>query len=305
MTRRSRSFYGAVALALILVATACGGSQPAGPDLHPAGTTDAPPPTSAIRLQYATADGHDPAQNWGDLYLPTGSHTRRSIPVIVLVHGGGWLCRVPATSFSPFAEHLVARGAAVYNIEYRRLGCGGGFPTTFDDVTDAVRAVPGLALTHPELDPTRTVVVGHSAGAQLAVYAASRLRSEGADRPIRAVSISGPLDMRTAVADGDTRVSRVLGGGPSRESDRYRAVDPMENIDPTLPVTAIHGTADRTVPYKQSQIYIAALRAAGGQGQVMLLPGENHTSLLTEGRPAQTLVVDRIMSVTLRRPVAP
>jgi acetyl esterase/lipase len=100
------------------------------------------------------------------------------VGVAVLVHGGFWRARYGLDLEHAIAEDLVSRGWAVWNVEYRRLGDGGGWPTTFDDVRSAIAALPVAA--------ERVVAIGHSAGGHLAVRAAS------AARPTRCRSATRP-----------------------------------------------------------------------------------------------------------------
>lgn len=127
----------------------------------------------AVRYRYA-APNADPRQNYGNLYLPRGVHAPRSLPVVVLIHGGGWKNRSSAGYMAEVARALQAEGLAVWNVEYRRVGSGGGWPTTFTDVGHAVDFVPTLAESAPALDPSNVILVGHSAGGQLAAWAATR-----------------------------------------------------------------------------------------------------------------------------------
>ena len=57
-----------------------------------------------------------------------------SPPVVVVIHGGFWMQQYDLGLGRPLAEDLVSHGVAAYNVEYRRLGGGGGWPTTGDDV---------------------------------------------------------------------------------------------------------------------------------------------------------------------------
>ena len=121
-------------------------------------------PPADHRLTY----GSTPLE-FGELRLPKtpGPH-----PVAVLIHGGCWVDRLPGrdpriTGFEPlrpFAAALTAAGVATWNIEYRRAGHrGGGWPGTFQDVASATDFLRKLAPKH-DLDLTRVVLVGHSAG---------------------------------------------------------------------------------------------------------------------------------------------
>jgi acetyl esterase/lipase len=243
----------------------------------------------------------DPRQNYGDLYLPAGAHARDSLPLVVLIHGGGWTSRYSAATFDPLARAVAAKGLAVFNIEYRRLGSGGGWPTTFTDVAAATDFVPTLDRENPVIDASSSTVVGHSAGAQLAVWVGTRGRlrtqqigSEPLWQPNRIVSLAGPLNMRLAAQRGDSRVVRILGGTPAQVPDRYRTVDPIENIDPTVPVLVVHGTADTVVPPTQSLTYVDAVKRADGHVALRLLPGQSHAALVAKGSPAFPTVVDLI-----------
>ena len=57
---------------------------------------------------------------------------------MVLIHGGSWQKRYGKIVMRGLAGDLVRRGWVVWNIEYRRLGDGGGWPTTFEDVAAAI-----------------------------------------------------------------------------------------------------------------------------------------------------------------------
>ncbi|HEY1567871.1 MAG TPA: alpha/beta hydrolase, partial [Solirubrobacteraceae bacterium] len=112
--------------------------------------------------------GPDPSQR-ADLYLPDG---HGPFPVAIAVHGGYWQARYTKRLEKAVAVDLTRRGLAVWNIEYRRLGNGGGWPTTFDDVG---AAVDQLAELHdPRLDLGAVTAFGHSAGGQLALWATAR-----------------------------------------------------------------------------------------------------------------------------------
>jgi len=115
-----------------------------------------------------------------DLTYPEGV-TRP--PLVVLLHGGFWRVAYDRVHVRVVADALTAQGFAVANVEYRRVGGGGGWPSTFTDVADAVDAVQ-LALAD-RVDLGAVAYVGHSAGGHLALWAAVRDRLP-ADAPGRA-----------------------------------------------------------------------------------------------------------------------
>lgn len=245
-----------------------------------------------------------PDQNWADLYLPAGAHAFNSVPLVVLIHGGGWKSTMGAGVFDGLARELTRRGMAVYNIEYRRIGSGGGWPTTFDDVARAMDYVAQVNLQYPQLAIDDALVVGHSAGAQLAVWASTRHDLHGDEvgsrplfRPTRVISLAGPLDMVYAANHGDNHIVAVLGGRPAQVPQRYASVDPIQNLDPRVPVIAVHGTLDTVVAPANSQRYVAALKKRGGRAAVELLPGENHTSIVSTRSPGFRRVL-RLITAT-------
>lgn len=256
------------------------------------------------RIRYPVRGGHaDPAQNWADFYLPPGHHDEDTVPLVVFLHGGAW--HKGATGARHIAQRLTERGIAVYNIEYRDIDGGGGWPQTFTDVADALDYVPELDRRHPEITTDDETVVGHSAGAQLAAWAGTRGdldRGEiGADptfTPTRVVSLAGPLDLRWSADHGDANIVAALGGTPDQVPERYDSVDPIRHINPRIPVVAVHGTDDSLVSPENSERYVDRVTALGGKAKLVLLRGQNHISFLRQDSPALTRVLDIIHAVT-------
>lgn len=105
-------------------------------------------------------------------WLETPLFTSSSLPVAILIHGGAWESEGGPASMRFLSEFLCQHGVACWNIEYRALGTGGGWPTTYADVCDAIDHLIALKLSvAPKLDLDRVYLVGHSAGAQLAALA--------------------------------------------------------------------------------------------------------------------------------------
>jgi len=228
-----------------------------------------------------------------EVTLPAG-HV--PVPVVVVLHGGFWRARYGVELARPLAADLAARGWAAVAVEYRRVGAGGGWPTTLEDVAAALDALPdvGRAGEHMagRLDLSDVTVVGHSAGGHLAVWAASRGRlpdgAPGADPRVRvtaAVSQAGVLDLDAAVsADlGDGATVGFLGGTPAEVPDRYAAADPARLLPTGVPVLCVHGEQDTTVPLEQSERYRAAATAAGERVEVLALPGDHMVVIDTAG----------------------
>ena len=212
--------------------------------------------------------GDDPSQ-YAELSLPDG--TPRG--VVVVIHGGFWKAAYDLSLGRPLARSLADRGWAAWNLEYRRVGNGGGAPATLDDVAagiDALAEVPGL-------DTSTVVTLGHSAGGHLAAWAASRGRFEQwpARVPVtHVVSQAGVLDLRSAYDEG-------LGGGaveaflghPPGPGDA--PADPRQQVPLSVPVWCVHGTADDIVPISQSREYVAAATAAGARAELVEVDGDH------------------------------
>lgn len=254
------------------------------------------------RFLYPTTTGtRDDRQNWADVYLPPGTHAASSVPLVVLIHGGSWRSSTGADSFVAFSRRLAERGLAVYNVEYRRVGSGGGWPTTFKDVAAALDYVPVIRKRLPQISDHNAVVVGHSAGGQLAMWAGTRhnlhadeIGSNPKFRPQSVVSLAGPLDMRLAVKLGDNRIVAVLGGMPGQVPDRYASVDPIQNVDASVPILAMVGTNDHVVPPILSENYVKAVVKQGGWGRMVLLPATDHSSIVEPSAESFPLVVETI-----------
>lgn len=301
--RRIVAVTAAVVCGCVMV-TGCVGGQDADPEAGVSVQEDSfatLTDTVVERIEYPTAGLADSDQNWADLYLPKGPQKRDTIPLVVLIHGGAWQSQLGADTFAPLARDLAERGMAVYNIEYRRVGSGGGWPTTFHDVANALDHVVEVDRKYPQLTTDDELVVGHSAGAQLAVWGGTRhtladdeVGSKPAFRPTRVVSLAGPLDMVYSATHGDTRIVTVLGGPPSQFPARYAEVDPIQNIDTATPVVAIHGTADRLVSPVNSTRYAQTARARGARATAILLNGEDHGSLVSSDAVHYNQILDTI-----------
>jgi len=213
-----------------------------------------------------------------DLHLPAGPGPH---PLAVVIHGGSWHATFSKIVMRPVCADLTRRGWAAWNIEYRRIGRGqgGGWPATFEDVAAAIDHL--IELDAP-IDLASVVFVGHSAGGQLALWAAgrgglARRAPGGAPRvvPIAAVSLSGVNDLGSVYREtrGGGAVGALMGGSAEDYPERYAAGDPILAAPLEIPVLLVHGTDDQTVSVRRSRDYLAA---AGGRTDVELIeiPGD-------------------------------
>ena len=202
--------------------------------------------------------GDDPSQV-GELHLPRGPGPH---PVAVLLHGGYWQTQYGKLVCRPLARDLARRGYAAWNLEYRRLGDGrgggGGWPMTFDDVADGIDLLADLAVP---LDLSRVTAVGHSAGGQLVLWAASRPSlPAGAVGAAPRVVLSRALALApvTNLLRARDRAEVLLGGTAAQVPERWAQADPVQAGAPGVPVLVVHPTGDETVPVARSREYAAA-----------------------------------------------
>jgi acetyl esterase/lipase len=189
--------------------------------------------------------------------------------VAVLIHGGFWRARYGLDLEHDIAADLVARGWTVWVIEYRRIGDGGGWPETCDDVKAAVQAAPA---------GSRVVAIGHSAGGHLATWVSGHVSLDAV------VSQAGALDLYELERRGtsDHVVRQFLGGSPDEVPDRYEAATPRPPAD--MPLLLVHGTLDEDVPLEISQGF--------GSGELVVVEGEGHDEHLQPGSRCWQAVIE-------------
>ena len=191
----------------------------------------------------------------------------------------------------------------MWNIEYRRVGePGGGWPGTFEDVGAAVDFMANPPEDVP-VDPERVLVLGHSAGGHLAIWAASRggipSGSPGADPevvPAHAFSLAGVPDL-VACAEHDLVEGAcvdLMGGTPEEVPERYTVGSPAERLPLGVPQTLFHGLDDDVVPASESSDYAAAAEAAGDRASFVPIDRANHFSLIDPDHPAWSEVIRRV-----------
>jgi len=251
-----------------------------------------PPPADA-RLPYGT----DPNQ-FGDLRLPKG---RGPFPVVMNIHGGYWRSQYDLLYGGHLCAALTAKGFATWNIEYRRVGNqGGGWPGTLDDVARGFRFLPQLAKDHP-IDPTRNLVIGHSAGGHLALCLAAH---EPAVQT--AISLAGVVDLVRAweLHLSNDAVVELLGGTPSEVPEHYKDADPMQLSIPRARQVLIHGLKDDIVPPEFSQHYVEKKKKAGEHVQLLELANADHFDVIDPDNESWAKIVQCI-SFESPAPTAP
>ena len=267
-------------------------------------------PAPTARVAYGSA----PSQ-FAELFRPGGAGP---FPVVVLVHGGCWTIDFGGiTQMRNVAGALAAQGIAVWNVEYRRHDeAGGGYPGTYQDINAALDKLGAEAAAY-DLDTSRIVAVGHSAGGQLVQWIAGRAKIAAASplfhpHPLpvsEIISLGGLADLRKErdlIKSSCGRDIAQLAGTPSAaRPDIYSdtsAAELLPNGSRTLLITGEHDTIS---PPRAAHAYAARAQAAGDEAEVLILPGASHYDEVAATSPAWALVLAAIRAALALPPAAP
>jgi acetyl esterase/lipase len=249
-------------------------------------TPRAEPPD--VVLRYA-----DHADGLIDVFLPASlGRPGRPADLLVLVHGGFWRQQFDRSHVRPLANSLRQHGFAVAVPEYRRTGGLGGWPETGDDVKVALAVVPGMLDDAAPgcVDPTaRCVLVGHSAGGHLALWAGLQA---GPARVASIMALAPVSDLYYAarVRMGAGAVQALLGGDPDERPDHYAQADVTALLaHAVVDVTIIQGDADKNVTVDMNRRL--AIRFRGPHVRYVELAGVDHFALINPLSPVFESVV--------------
>lgn len=203
----------------------------------------------------------------------------------VLIHGGFWLDAWGRDTTESWAVDLAQRGIPTANLEYRRLGSGGGAVPTHSDVGR------GLTAAAQALGTTAVVVVGHSAGAHLALGVSHR-----PGFPAEAVvSVAGVLDLDEADREG-------RGGGAVARFDPSHSTSPLASPPPPVALTLVHGASDSVVPPSHSLRYAEYLVEEGASPRTVMVDGTGHFDALDPSNPLWDRVLESLHSIAAPGP---
>ena len=279
-----------------------------GPGVALAQSSDAAGWAAHLSNQYRVLPNvtYSTASNWdstADLYLPRGADA--PTPVLMYIHGGGWVGGTKESSVLRLLPWL-EMGWAVVNVEYR-LGQVALAPAAVEDCLCALRWMIRNAERY-NIDPTRIVVTGNSAGGHLSLTTGMLPASAGLDRQCpgseeltvaAVINWYGITDVGDLL-DGPNMKSYAvewMGSMPNRFEIAER-VSPLTYVRAGLPpILTIHGDADPTVPYQHAVVLHEELTHAGIPNQLHTVPGGRHGGFNRE----QTLKIYETIQQFLRQ----
>jgi acetyl esterase/lipase len=212
-----------------------------------------------------------------DVYRPPGAGT---YPVILQIYGGSWQ-RGSRTSQEWFSRHFAQRGYLVVAIDYRHAP-EWIWPEQMVDVRTALYWIQNDSSKF-DADPTRIVVVGRSAGAQLAMRLAYQ---EGPSAIRGVVNYYGPVDL----ADGWRRppkpdpanvrgiLETFIGGTPAQKPEHYKHASPISWVSrASAPTLSFYGRRDHIVEARFGRMLDAAFKKVGATSVLLELPWSEHS----------------------------
>jgi len=229
------------------------------------------------------------ADNVGDLRIPRGDGP---YSVAVMIHGGFWRNTAARDLLDLAAVDLTRRGWATWNIEFARVGSGGGFRSTTADIALAIGSLGDFAEGH-DLDLNHVVVIGHGSGGHLALQAAIGM-SEVPIAAVAALAPIGDLDAAHRAGVGDGAVEAFMRRTPDQSPERHAAASPIMNLPIGVPLLIVHGDEDDRIPAAISRAFAGRAADEGDTVVYHELEGVGHDALIDPTMPAWEKVVDEV-----------
>lgn len=223
-----------------------------------------------------------------DLLLPAGK--TGPVGLVLFIHGGAWVTGSKET-YLPEAIRYQAMGYVTASINYRYLGNGVMPADELDDITAALRAIK-TACAQKGVSVSRTVMVGSSSGAHLALLYAYTRAAQAPVTPVAVISSSAPTDF-TDPAFLKSGAGELLAGSVGVSTDLLATlmqtgmaemfVPMLKTLSPAKQVTSgsvptlmAHGKKDTIVPYSNAERLDTALTEKGVKHDFVTFPNSGH-----------------------------
>jgi len=238
-----------------------------------------------------------------DIYLPPNA--KGNVPLVVFIHGGGWLVNDKYADIGYMKNTLAAiinSGFAIASIDYR-FATQAIFPAQIQDCNRAVSYLYDNAEKYG-LDKKRFALMGFSAGGHLA-----SLQGLSNNNNIRnfympnssqkfsfkaVVDFYGPSELTSLYSSEDPKAPEaiLLGATPIARPDLAKIASPVTYIDKNdPPFLIIHGEKDDMVPNRQSKLLSAWLTATGVENELIIVPNAPHFGNMFDVDEIQTKVM--------------
>lgn len=255
-----------------------------------------PPVEGGENIRY----GNEPSQ-FAALWRPV---TASKPPIVAIIHGGCWSkSYADLKMMNPISAYLQSRGIAVWNIEYRRTEeSGGGWPGTYDDISAALGKLAEIA-KEKNLDAERVVMLGYSAGGQLALMGAKNYKaSQPTSLKLKGViTLGGLFDLKAqgaaiaAACGASEPMNKMLPPPEATGAISYEKASPVQALPLGFPVTLFQPVYDTYSPPHMGLSFVRAARAKGEMLNMHLLQDAGHFDMIAPDKPAWTEVVSEIV----------
>lgn len=242
-----------------------------------------------------------------DLY-PAVDPGGATAPWVLVLHGGGWNSG-DRRQLTELNHHLAHRGVSVASISYR-LAPESKWPAQLEDVRDAVKFLKGQAAVLG-LDPERYVVLGRSAGGQLAESISFQTPRDPGLRGC--IAFYAPSDLAFAyrhaqeddLLKSPTLIRDYLGGEPIKFAQQFQSASPLNSVSPNSPPTLLfHGPNDPLVWVRHSERLLARLEQHAVPSALVSIPWATHGfdyNLNGPGGLLSTYSIDRFLDFVFQQ----
>ena len=255
-----------------------------------------------------------------DVYAQRLPPNSPPVPVVIFIHGGGWVQGTKEGSQLQGVLPYVAMGFSVVNVEYRLANVSLA-PAAIEDCRCALRWVAAHAKDY-NFDPSRIVVSGASAGGHLALTTGMSPASAGFDRTCFTVNepkvaaivdFFGITDLPDMLEGPNKKpfpeswpyTTQWIGNQPNR-IDVAKAASPLTYVRAGVPPTiAVHGDADPLVPYNHSVKLTDALQKAGVAHELVTIPGGGHGNFSTAEWERAFAAIEKFLGANIAVAKAP